>query len=570
MLPIVLAFALVDARANDRLVLYADDDADGWGDPSDVIYSASRTLVPGYTHRVGDCDDRDARVHPGAPELRNGQDDDCDGLDDRSDPDVLGAATWYADMDGDGYGDPRVRMRSSAPPDGYVFVAGDCNDRNDTVNPGAAERCDNGGDDDCDGEVDECEVSLDDAALIIEGGRTRNFGGGPLTAADMDGDGTGDLVLGSYPYDGVGAVYLVYGPASGEVLVDDAVEISTTPTVDSFGWGIAGGDADGDGFDDLLVGEPYTSPYRTYLFLGPITSDRDVSDADAELTNQSYGYGLHLLVTTDHDGDGDPDVVVGSGGAPDGISGVVYVAPGASIGTLSLHSDATYIYEGDGLFGEAIADLGDVNGDGIDDLALSATFDGRIYVVDGGATPGRYPVRAVATTVIKETIDYYEPNLTAVDYDGDGAMDLIVGDAEARNSTGDLAGGAYAVVAPWADTVDVDDAMATWECPAWVLCSRLGRTLAASDFDGDGQTDVVLGAYSENWGAMFFQWGVASGVVDVGSLPYVTGAFDGADLAPELATLPDWNGDGIPEVATEAFLRSYSDGEIYGLFSGSY
>src|SRR5205085_5893851 len=156
---------------------------DGYGDPSTKRYA---TVGPaGYLRQAGDCDDTDAHVHPGAPELRNGRDDDCDGVDDRDDT-VLGASTWYADMDDDGFGDPRVRMRSIAPPDGYVFVAGDCNDRNDTVNPGAVERCGDGHDDDCDGHVDECDVSLDDAALVVESSRTRSFGGGPLTAADMD------------------------------------------------------------------------------------------------------------------------------------------------------------------------------------------------------------------------------------------------------------------------------------------------------------------------------------------------------------------------------------------------
>ena len=58
--------------------------------------------------------------------------------------------------------------------------------------------------------------------------------------------------------------------------------------------------------------------------------------------------------------------------------------------------------------------------------------------------------------------------------------------------------------------------------------------------------------------------------VDIDSLPYVTGSFDSAYLGTEMAALPDWNGDGIPEVAIEAYFGAGHDGAIYGFFSGSY
>jgi hypothetical protein len=566
-----LLSVLLTARAADRLAYYADADGDGYGDPRSVRYATGATA--GYTRQTGDCDDRDASVHPGATELCNGRDDDCDRLDDDEDTDTIGRPTvWYADMDQDGFGDPRDRMRTCVPPYGYVDIADDCDDGDDERYPLAFEFCSDGDDDDCDGSVDECDVSLDDAALVVESSTSGIFTRVTLAVADLDGDGTGDLAVGSYVYDN--AVYVLYGPASGEVPIDDAVTIGPTSSDDSFGWGIAGGDADGDGFDDLLVGAAGVSPAVTYVFLGPVTADRDVSDADAMLTNVSPrdDEELEILVMSDHDGDGAADVAVGS--ADDGdAGGAVYVAPGTSTGTVALDSDATYVYLGDSVdyVGAGIADLGDTNGDGIDELAIGATW-ADTYIVEGGMAPGVYAAAEVASTTIEGDFHTGEP-LQAIDYDGDGAMDLVAGDNEARNSNGDYTGGVFAFVAPWADSMDVDDATAAWEWTSARTATSLGENFAAADFDGDSETDLIIGARGNydgnNSGAVFFQWGIASGLVDVGSLPYVTGSFDGARLGQAVAALPDWNGDGIPEAAISAeYGPGPTDGEIYGFFSG--
>lgn len=99
-----------------------------------------------------DCDDTDASRYPGAPETCNGVDDNCDGHVDEA---PIGAPTWYADRDGDGYGDPDDAVVACDAPSGRVGDDDDCDDREATVYPGAPDNALDGLDNDCDGRIDE-------------------------------------------------------------------------------------------------------------------------------------------------------------------------------------------------------------------------------------------------------------------------------------------------------------------------------------------------------------------------------------------------------------------------------
>ncbi len=163
-----------DADVADQSTWYADADSDDYGDAADSVDSCDQP--DGYVADATDCDDSDATVNPDATEACNDIDDDCDGLVDDDDSPVSGTSTWYADSDGDGFGDPWATATSCDAPSGFVADGSDCDDVEADVNPGADEVC-NGIDDDCDGLVDDDDTDVTDQSIWY---------------ADSDGDGYGD------------------------------------------------------------------------------------------------------------------------------------------------------------------------------------------------------------------------------------------------------------------------------------------------------------------------------------------------------------------------------------------
>src|ERR1043165_7900644 len=138
---------------------YFDGDHDGYGKTNSPTTTGSATPPQDYAKLDGDCNDGDASVNPGKPEIcGDGIDNNCDGQIDEG---CSVTYTYYFDGDHDGYGKTNspATTSSAIPPQDYAKLDGDCNDGDASVNPGKPEICGDGIDNNCDGQIDEgCSV----------------------------------------------------------------------------------------------------------------------------------------------------------------------------------------------------------------------------------------------------------------------------------------------------------------------------------------------------------------------------------------------------------------------------
>jgi hypothetical protein len=136
-------------------IFYVDGDQDGFGDPDGTLEACEPP--PDYVENADDCDDAQGSVYPGADEVCDDLDNDCDGEIDG--PDSLDARTFYWDFDGDGFGDLDRPVRACRLDRHLVDDTRDCDDVDPAINPAAPEVCD-GIDNDCDDAIDDDDPSV--------------------------------------------------------------------------------------------------------------------------------------------------------------------------------------------------------------------------------------------------------------------------------------------------------------------------------------------------------------------------------------------------------------------------
>ncbi|MFN0216772.1 MAG: MopE-related protein [Saprospiraceae bacterium] len=146
-----------DEDVTDLITYYLDADYDGYGTPDQTTTGFGCYPPWGYSLNALDCNDSNYYVNPGMGEYCNGIDDNCDGNIDEG-----VAPTWYADADGDGYGDLNQTITSCNPPQGYVYNNWDCSDTDAYIHPNALEDCTNLTDENCDGILGDNNFTIDE------------------------------------------------------------------------------------------------------------------------------------------------------------------------------------------------------------------------------------------------------------------------------------------------------------------------------------------------------------------------------------------------------------------------
>jgi len=531
------------------------DDGDDFDQDGDDFASAQ------HVSGGGDCNDANAAVHPNATEVCfNGSDDDCDThVDDTG----LGAATWYPDLDQDGYATnnpvqacsqpPKHRSTLGTPVDcddfnpavkpgatelwydgadqdcagdddydrdkdthraiGQVGGGTDCDDTRAIVHPGATEVCNNGLDDDCDTTANGCEflgaydVNTIASITVAQNSPTLgSFGGRPFFA-DATGDGALDLVVAGYS----NSVWIFKGPLGPNI--NQGARHAEFRSVSAAAWDSADiGDFNGDGLPDIAIGRRETEEVGIYY--GPLVGYFTQSDMDvviSEGTSATTQFGRTVTATPDYDGDGHDELCVGAPVATLNTPAAYHVFDGPFVNGWNVGNRAGRLY-------------GRTSTDGTGDLAVPTAWPGSgtalIVAANGredysGAVAVFAPAdlsadRSVVAhaVVLGVEVAALEGLSTSVgDFNADGTLDVAMGAPNA----GDYQGRVYVVAGPFSSASPKFVTGGYFVASSTEVDGQFGMQVAALDFDGDGHTDLAVGSRLDSYPIRVFYGPLTAG-----------------------------------------------------------
>jgi hypothetical protein len=396
------------------------------------------------------------------------------------------------------------------------------------------------------------------------------------TAGDVNSDGYADVIIAAASYDNgqtdEGVVYVYHGSASGLSNTPDwMAESNQTSAGFGHGWVSTAGDVNGDGYDDVIIGAQQYDNGQTdegaafvYLGSGVGLANTPVWTAEGNQVNGFFGRSVETV--GDVNGDSYDDVIVGaqlydSGETDEGKAFVYYGSPTGPSAVANWSAEGN---QSNAHYGESAKTAGDVNGDGYADVIVGATLysngdfeEGRAYVYYGSANGLNASPNWTGES--NQFMAHYGRDVSpAGDLNGDGYADVAVGAFEYDN--GESEEGRVYVYFGSATGLN---AVAGWTAEGNQSDAKFGHSSAGVDINGDGYSDLLVGAYrydngQANEGRAFIYLGASDGLSTVTNWSAESNQ-NNAEYGVEAGTAGDVNGDGYADLIVGA--HKYDNGQ---------
>jgi len=385
------------------------------------------------------------------------------------------------------------------------------------------------------------------------------FGGCVSFAGDVNGDGYSDVIISASNYSNgqniEGKAFVYNGSAGGLSLTESWSVESNVPDVGLDMCVSTAGDVNGDGYSDVLVGfrnydNGQNSEGKVFEYDGSSSGLSATAIWTYESNQDNTSFGSGIASAGDVNGDGYSDIIIGSMNYDNGQTNEgkanVFLGSAAGLFTFTIYWEVESD-QADARYGNSVSTAGDVNGDGFSDVIVGAvgvdngqSNEGAAYVYYGSASiMSSTPNLTLENNQAESQFGYSVS--TAGDVNGDGYSDVIVGAPKYDNFLGRC-------------FVYLGSSSGLASSPAWTIGGIYGggylgiSVSTAGDVNGDGYSDVIVGASRDYLGGRAFVfYGSSSGLSATADWT-ATSDQEYTVFGECVSTAGDVNGDGYSDI----------------------